>query len=585
MINSDMKKVIIYSGRFQPMLKHHSEVYRRLQSDNPDAEVYVATSDKSDQASSPFNFQEKQKIVSAHGISTDKIISVKMPYNKDEYDQYFDENNTVLIFAVGGKDQARFPFSNTDPKTGLDMYLKDHTKPKYHQPYESMSSDPQPMKNRGYIMYVDTVEDDSGEIASASKFRSAIKAAPDEQSAKDVVVKQFGRFDQEVFDLIYNRIKGIKMKEHVEILRKLAGIVEAPVRMPDFDKGERPKDAKEREAYRAWKQAKDSGASAQVVAQAVTGQGTLPTSAKDARDAASRPEKAAASDPLRATFTKIKPEDMKQDGKSIPSKQRKQSLANRFPAGADINDPETKKQLFLRVAARSPYMLFSELNARLGNDDNSLAVSDRLSDIVSQFADGKSLMQISAEDKNFALKVLGNAIDNMELVKASEVDRVFDDPEDQEELKDSVDLNDIRSDYGVEENALLDNNRLTDLAEQDSIDAVAGSITHRIMSQHLDLLGQYGPEKVMAAIDEVAEFVGEVDEIGSSDVSGWVRHVEQMLGNMDDMDESIQLSNLQKTESYQDELQHQGVAEDVINQTSTNAMEAALAELRKLAGI
>jgi hypothetical protein len=36
----------------------------------------------------------------------------------------------------------------------------------------------------------------------------------------------------------------------------------------------------------------------------------------------------------------------------------------------------------------------------------------------------------------------------------------------------------------------------------------------------------------MSAIDEVADFVGNVDEIGSSDVSGWVRQVEQMLGNM-----------------------------------------------------
>jgi hypothetical protein len=50
--------------------------------------------------------------------------------------------------------------------------------------------------------------------------------------------------------------------------------------------------------------------------------------------------------------------------------------------------------------------------------------------------------------------------------------------------------------------------------------------------QRTDLLAKHGPEKVMSAIDEVADFVGDVDEIGSSDVSGWVRQVEQMLGNM-----------------------------------------------------
>jgi chromosome segregation ATPase len=71
---------------------------------------------------------------------------------------------------------------------------------------------------------------------------------------------------------------------------------------------------------------------------------------------------------------------------------------------------------------------------------------------------------------------------------------------------------------------------------------VVNAITRRIMMQRVDLLSKYGPEKVGAAIDEVADFVGDVDEIGSSDVSGWVKHVERMLGNMST--ESIQ------TEAY-----------------------------------
>ena len=66
--------------------------------------------------------------------------------------------------------------------------------------------------------------------------------------------------------------------------------------------------------------------------------------------------------------------------------------------------------------------------------------------------------------------------------------------------------------------------------EQDS--PVAGAIIRRILLQRTDLLSKYGPEKVGAAVDEVADFVGDTDEIGSSDVSGWVRQVEQTLGNM-----------------------------------------------------
>jgi hypothetical protein len=59
--------------------------------------------------------------------------------------------------------------------------------------------------------------------------------------------------------------------------------------------------------------------------------------------------------------------------------------------------------------------------------------------------------------------------------------------------------------------------------------AAAGAITRRILLQRTDLLSKYGPVLVMQAIDEVADFVGDVEEIGSSDVSGWVKQVERML--------------------------------------------------------
>ena len=41
-----MKKVIIYPGRFQPMLSHHAQVFDQLNALYNDAEVYIATSDK-----------------------------------------------------------------------------------------------------------------------------------------------------------------------------------------------------------------------------------------------------------------------------------------------------------------------------------------------------------------------------------------------------------------------------------------------------------------------------------------------------------------------------------------------------------
>lgn len=72
------------------------------------------------------------------------------------------------------------------------------------------------------------------------------------------------------------------------------------------------------------------------------------------------------------------------------------------------------------------------------------------------------------------------------------------------------------------------------LTESDS--PVASAITRRIIMQRTDLLSKYGPGAVMAAIDDVADFVGDTDEIGSSDVSGWVKQVEQSLASMGQQD-------------------------------------------------
>ena len=70
----------------------------------------------------------------------------------------------------------------------------------------------------------------------------------------------------------------------------------------------------------------------------------------------------------------------------------------------------------------------------------------------------------------------------------------------------------------------------SEITESDS--PVASAITRRILLQRSDLLSKYGPEKVMAAIDDVADFVGDTEEIGSSDVSGWIKQVEQSLASM-----------------------------------------------------
>ena len=89
------------------------------------------------------------------------------------------------------------------------------------------------------------------------------------------------------------------------------------------------------------------------------------------------------------------------------------------------------------------------------------------------------------------------------------------------------------------------------LRESDS--PVAGAITRRILLQRSDLLQKYGPVKVMAAIDDVADFVGDTDEIGSSDVSGWIKQVEQSLSGMgESLKEELQADDGDYYESADD---------------------------------
>jgi len=59
--------------------------------------------------------------------------------------------------------------------------------------------------------------------------------------------------------------------------------------------------------------------------------------------------------------------------------------------------------------------------------------------------------------------------------------------------------------------------------------AVLKAIMRRIERDHSSLLDTYGPKLVLDVAKEVADFVGDVEEIGSSDVSIWVNDVESTL--------------------------------------------------------
>ena len=227
-----MKKVIIYPGRFQPMMRHHAQVFSWLQSQFPEGEVYIATSDKTDGESSPFSFAEKQQIAAlGFGLPAQKMLQVRNPYDPLNYP--FDTESTVMIFVVGAKDMRpgseRFKFDNLDPETGLNMQVRDPTRPTHIQPISTMGRDPLPAKYRAYIYVTENILDEEGEAAKTSSFRKQLRAAPDTQTAKKVFVKYYGEYNQQLFDLLYSKIVEPKMKKidpEIQKMRKLAGMPE-----------------------------------------------------------------------------------------------------------------------------------------------------------------------------------------------------------------------------------------------------------------------------------------------------------------------------------------------------------------------
>jgi hypothetical protein len=61
-------------------------------------------------------------------------------------------------------------------------------------------------------------------------------------------------------------------------------------------------------------------------------------------------------------------------------------------------------------------------------------------------------------------------------------------------------------------------------------EAIQSAIIRRIAHSHHELLMKLGPDGVLEAAREIAEFAAPVEEIGSSDVSAWVHRIEQDAG-------------------------------------------------------
>lgn len=108
--NTDKGNLIaVYPGRFQPMGLHHYESYKWLAKQFGEKNTYIATSDKMDPQKSPFNFEEKKKIMLKHGISERQIVKITNPYSPLQFFDVagLDPKSTTIVYMVGEKDMGR----------------------------------------------------------------------------------------------------------------------------------------------------------------------------------------------------------------------------------------------------------------------------------------------------------------------------------------------------------------------------------------------------------------------------------------------------------------------------------------------
>lgn len=104
-----IKKVIgVFAGRFQPFHRGHKSIYDALARVVGKNNVYIGTSNVTEPGRSPFNFREKQKIISTmFGIPKSKIVQVRSPFAPEEVLKKFDPKTTAVVTAFSEKDAGR----------------------------------------------------------------------------------------------------------------------------------------------------------------------------------------------------------------------------------------------------------------------------------------------------------------------------------------------------------------------------------------------------------------------------------------------------------------------------------------------
>lgn len=202
--------LVIYPGRFQPFHKGHHQVFEWLCGKFGRNNVYIATSNKTDNLKSPFSFAEKAYFMQLTGVPADRIIQATQPYQITNVLQSGHINvanpaNTVVIFAVSEKDMAEDPRFSFAPK-------KDGSQP-YFQPLKDIKQT-ESMEKHGYILTVPTFDFTvaGAPMRSGTELRK-LYAGADEKQRQEIIAELFGRYTREAEQIMQKIVPAEPVKE------------------------------------------------------------------------------------------------------------------------------------------------------------------------------------------------------------------------------------------------------------------------------------------------------------------------------------------------------------------------------------
>jgi nicotinic acid mononucleotide adenylyltransferase len=178
------KVVVVYAGRFQPFHRGHFATYTHLVKKFGKDNVFIGTSNKTDNQKSPFNFKEKKEIMTTmFGIPSNKIVEIKNPYRPTEILEKFNEETTAFITVVGEKDEMRLGgnyFQKWNNKTELEGY-----------------------RDKGYV-YVSPAQPNA---ISGTDVRNNLGKNVDDNTKLDFFSKRaYPKFNKKIYDLITKKL-------------------------------------------------------------------------------------------------------------------------------------------------------------------------------------------------------------------------------------------------------------------------------------------------------------------------------------------------------------------------------------------